>query len=199
VSFVDPFGLFGFEDIGDWIWDFLIGDAINTCINDPTSLACGIEVVLSLPSFKPLKGCKIFLGMTNGSSDIWKGLIKATAEARQKVKPGMLKDFSSSEVGRSSGHARAKHGWRVNDPKIIDIRNNPDKIYVGVNENGNKVVVFWKDGDVVITDAADTTSVITAYGRSAPKNASYQRDKWTSNSNFGEVAPTNSQCGCSLF
>lgn len=100
----------------------------------------------------------------------------------------MLKDFSSPALGRSSGHAQSKHGWKVNDPRIIDIRNNPDKIYVGVNDNGNQVVVFWKNGDVVITYAADTTSVITAYGQSALKNASYQRDKWVSNPNFHEVS-----------
>ena len=70
---------------------------------------------------------------------------------------------------------------------MLDIRNNPDKIYVGTNKNGNDVVIFYKDGNAVITDAADTTSVITAYGKDAPKRPSFQKDKWASDSNYSSV------------
>jgi len=121
------------------------------------------------------------------SKEGWPGQIKAAAEARQQVSPGQLKNFSPSETGRAAGHARSGHGWDVNHPTILDVRNNPDKIYVGINQNGNKVAVFWKNGNVVITDAADTTAVITAYGQSAPKRAKYVVDKWVNDPNFNEV------------
>jgi Domain of unknown function (DUF4157) len=111
------------------------------------------------------------------------GLVRGAAEARQPV--DALHDFAPPEgSARSSGHARSAHGWKVTDPRLLEIRNNPDKIYVGTNANGNQVAVFLKDADVVITDLGDTQAVITAYGENAPKNASPVSDKWASNPSF---------------
>ena len=114
------------------------------------------------------------------------GLIRGAAEARQRV--SSLKNFSPAQgSGRSAGHARSGHGLKVTDELVLDVRNNPSKLFVGTNKNGNQVAVFWKDGDVVITDLGDTRAVITAYGKSAPKNGSYVKDKWSTAKDFHEV------------
>jgi RHS repeat-associated protein len=110
------------------------------------------------------------------------GQIKQAAEARQKT--DKLKNFSPDKPGRSPGHAKSSHGWDVDDPTILDVRNNPDKLYIGTNKNGNNVSVFYKNGNVVIADGADSTSIITAYGKSAPKRPSFVSDKWANDSNF---------------
>ena len=96
----------------------------------------------------------------------------------------MLRNFSPTEVGRSAGYARSAHGWRHDAPELLQLRNNPERLYVGTNTNGNRVAVFWRDGDVLITDAADTQALISAYGRSAPLRPSYVRDKWAGNTNY---------------
>jgi hypothetical protein len=92
------------------------------------------------------------------------GVIRSAAEARQKATHGSLRNSSHLETGGRPGHATSGHGYSsVNDPKILDERNNPDKIYISTKPT-NPVVIFWKDGDVVITEMADTLSVRTAYG-----------------------------------
>lgn len=98
--------------------------------------------------------------------DAW--MITAGAEARQKAVK--LTDFVPPPgSGRSPGHAHAGHGWKVTDQAVLDIRNNPDKIYVGTNEHGNRVTIFLKDENVVISEASNPDSVITAYGKDAPQ------------------------------
>ncbi|TAE98253.1 MAG: hypothetical protein EAZ79_08060, partial [Oscillatoriales cyanobacterium] len=47
-----------------------------------------------------------------------------------------------------------------------DIINKPERVFIGINDNGRQVTVFYKDGNVVITQNNDFTRVITAYGRS---------------------------------
>ena len=116
-------------------------------------------------------------------------LISAAASARQPIAAGGMHDFvPPAGSGRNSGHARSKHGIQVNDPLVVDIRNNPDKIYVGVNDDGNKVVVFFKDDTVVITDAADTTAVITVFGKNVPGRAGSppksRTDIWANNPQY---------------
>ena len=114
------------------------------------------------------------------------GLIKGAAEARQKVQPGMLREASHIETGGRPGHVEAAHGWKPNDATIIDVRNNPDKIYISENPD-NPVTIFWKDGDVVITQTTDTTALRTAYGKSAPKNPRYKPDVWADDPNYVEI------------
>jgi hypothetical protein len=119
----------------------------------------------------------------HGMGEIKPGLIRGAAEARQPVKS--LHDFAPEEgSGRSPGHARSAHGWKVTDPDLVKIRNSPDKIYIGTNPNGNQVAVFLKGGDVVITDLGDTQAVITAYGEHAPKNPSPVSDKWANDPSY---------------
>lgn len=94
--------------------------------------------------------------------------------------------FLCSGSNQSPGHTRSKHGWDVDNPVIVDVRNHPDKVYIGTNDNGNDVIVFWRDGDVVIT-SLDTTSVITAYGKSAPKLPAFVGDKWASDAGYSQI------------
>lgn len=111
------------------------------------------------------------------------GLIRAAAEARLPVSSGSLREASHKLTGGRPGHVEAGHGWNVNHPRIHEVRNNPDKLYVSVDPN-NPVTIFWKDGDVVITESVDSTSVRTAYGKSAPKRAKYKRDVWAKNPKY---------------
>ncbi|WP_225931408.1 hypothetical protein [Leptolyngbya sp. 7M] len=63
-----------------------------------------------------------------------------------------------------AGHATSKH--RIPEAIQADIINNPERVFIGVNENGRQVTIFYRNGDVVITQDDDPTRVITAYGQS---------------------------------
>ncbi len=63
-------------------------------------------------------------------------IIKTAAEARQKVEE--LSDYIPTE-GRRPGHAQSSHGWKIDNPKLLDIRNEPDKINVGEI----RMVMMW--------------------------------------------------------
>ncbi|WP_377478589.1 MAG: hypothetical protein P2A85_08195 [Microcoleus anatoxicus] len=62
-----------------------------------------------------------------------------------------------------AGHA-GKHDF--SEHLQADIINKPERVFIGINDNGRQVTVFYKDGNVVITQNNDFTRVITAYGRS---------------------------------
>jgi hypothetical protein len=102
------------------------------------------------------------------------------------VKAGGLREAPHTVTGGRPGHAEPSHGWAVNDPRVLDIRNHPDKIYISVNPK-NPVVIFWKDGDVLITEMSDTRMVRTAYGKNAPKRAKYKPDVWADDPSYCEV------------
>ncbi|MFN7844308.1 MAG: RHS repeat domain-containing protein, partial [Pirellula sp.] len=112
-----------------------------------------------------------------------KGLIKGAAEARQKVRVGDLAEAPHAVTGGRPGHVKSSHGWDVNDPKIVEIRNNPDKIYISENPK-NPVTIFWKDGDVVIAETSNPNLIRTAYGKSAPKRAQHKPDVWANDPNY---------------
>jgi RHS repeat-associated protein len=59
VSYVDPFGLSGFDEVAEWTWDFIIGDAIEACVEEPDSVECAVEMAMSLPPGKLAKVCKL--------------------------------------------------------------------------------------------------------------------------------------------
>jgi RHS repeat-associated protein len=118
--------------------------------------------------------------LETGAAKIPHGLIKAAAEARQTVKT-LHKYMPPPGSNRKEGHALSKHGLQLYDPRVLDIRNSPDKIYVGTNSNGHAVSIFFKGENVVITDLVDTQAVITAYGEFARDNASPEWDKWAEN------------------
>jgi hypothetical protein len=47
---------------------------------------------------------------------------------------------------------------------ILDILNNPQRVFSGVNRNGRLVDIYWQQGTVVVTERWMKTRVITAYG-----------------------------------
>ncbi|APR87928.1 Rhs-family protein [Minicystis rosea] len=83
-----------------------------------------------------------------------------------------------------AGHARSKHG--VDPDDAASVLNSPDRIFSGVNKNGRPVDIYVKGGNVVITEAGNKTSVITAYGSFATKGGSSPVDpeKWANPANW---------------
>jgi len=79
------------------------------------------------------------------------------------------------------GHA-SRHKVSLRDPRVIAARNSPTRLYVGTNSGGNQVAGFWRDGFVVFTDLADTTSVNTTYE--------------TELTNIRDVRPRNALVSC---
>jgi RHS repeat-associated protein len=159
---------------GDGIWSAARGWLVVQGVNRRE----GVEPVYNL---HVEKDHSYFVGQlaawVHNDSTANAGLIQGAAEGRQEI--GTLHDFRPpAGSARRPGHARSSHGWGVDHPVILETRNRPSKLYVGTNEHGNQVAVFYKDGNVVITDLADTQSVITAYGKDAPKRASFVADKW---------------------
>jgi hypothetical protein len=143
----------------------------------------GLSALALLEIFDFVPGADDVLQKTLRNAAECNTYIRQAAEARQKT--DRLINFSPKTPGRSPGHARSKHGWDVDHPTIMDTRNNPEEIYVGVNKNGNTVTVFYKDGNAVITDGADSTSVITAYGADAPiRPSAVNSSKWANDPNF---------------
>lgn len=86
------------------------------------------------------------------------------------MEPDELKGARPAREGGSPGHSRSKHGFTKElETNII---NNADRKFIGAhNKSGRKVNVFWKNGDVVITEADNTNRIITGYGRSATKGS----------------------------
>ncbi len=94
-------------------------------------------------------------------------------------------DFAGSGV---SGHAKSKHG--ISNQTQAEILNNPERIFSGINSNGREVDIYYKDGTVVITQASNKSSVITAYGKADTKGKSpkpVNPDKWTNDTNYVEI------------
>jgi RHS repeat-associated protein len=77
--------------------------------------------------------------------------------------------------GRQPGHFD-KH--EAPKEEIAAIINNPTRTFIGINKNSRQVNVFWKDGQVVITQDNDVSRVITAYG-----------DKWVTKVRGGKEVP----------
>lgn len=67
--------------------------------------------------------------------------------------------------GRPRGHASSKHGLNIRDPKVLNILNNPDRLFTGKNSRANFIDIYFKDGSVVITDAGNKNKVITVFGK----------------------------------
>ena len=68
---------------------------------------------------------------------------------------------------------------------------------MGINDNGRQVTVFYKDGNIVITQDNDFTRVITAYGRSAISKSSggqvrprtpVSPNRWMNSPNYLEIS-----------
>ncbi|WP_241239068.1 RHS repeat-associated core domain-containing protein [Burkholderia stagnalis] len=72
-----------------------------------------------------------------------------------------------------------KHGVSIKDQ--LDILNNWERSFTGVNENGREVDIYWKSGGVVVTQHGAKNKVITAYGNQ-PEPQDHERwsnpDRW---------------------
>lgn len=116
------------------------------------------------------------------------------AEFRRRIE-NFERPVTSTEIhgapegpgGSPAGHARSKHGWT--DEMVADLVNKPARRFSGWNTSkpAREVDIYWRDGDVAITEAGDKTSVITAYGKSSPRDASYVDPKWADDARYVEV------------
>jgi hypothetical protein len=97
--------------------------------------------------------------------------------------------------GGQAGHANSKHEF--SKQLQADIINKPERVFIGINDNGRQVTVFYKDGNVVITQDNDFTRVITAYGRSAISKSSggqvrpgtpVSPNRWMNSPNYVEIS-----------
>ncbi|WP_080435588.1 RHS repeat-associated core domain-containing protein [Burkholderia ubonensis] len=75
-------------------------------------------------------------------------------------------DYGEADIftrvdGREMHPHPNKHGMSINDQ--LNILNNWEKSFTGVNENGREVDIYWKSGDVVITQRGEKNKVITAF------------------------------------
>ena len=70
------------------------------------------------------------------------------------------------------------HGVSRDD--IANIINNASRKFVGVNDNGRPVNIFWKADTVVFTQGDDVTRVISAYGKAGTrgKNKPVNPNRW---------------------
>ncbi|MEG3851333.1 hypothetical protein QT971_31815, partial [Microcoleus sp. herbarium19] len=93
-----------------------------------------------------------------------------------------------------AGHA-GKHDF--SEQLQADIINKPERVFIGINDNGRQVTVFYKDGNVVITQDNDFTRVITAYGGSGISRFPGGRvrpgtpvspNKWINSPNYFEIS-----------
>ncbi|WLQ16197.1 DUF6531 domain-containing protein [Hahella aquimaris] len=81
--------------------------------------------------------------------------------------------------GRRSGHGQSKHGVNIKDRKVLDILNDPERIFTGKNKNGNYIDIYFKDGNAVFTDAGNKRSIITVYGKIDPRQKKpVKDDQW---------------------
>lgn len=81
---------------------------------------------------------------------------------RRTVDP---KDIRGAKPGEAAkpGHSRSKHA--VTPEVTADIVNNPDKVFTGINKNGNHVDIYYKDGSIVVTPSGQKNVEITTYGK----------------------------------
>lgn len=105
------------------------------------------------------------------------------------VSPKEVHGAPEGPGGSAAGHARSKHGWT--DEMVADLLNKPGRKFSGWNESTppREVDIYWRNGDVAITEAGNKTSVITAYGKSSPKKPSFVPPKWADDSRYVEIKP----------
>ncbi|HWO59066.1 MAG TPA: RHS repeat-associated core domain-containing protein [Umezawaea sp.] len=121
---------------------------------------------------------------------------------RRQVTPGEIHGAPPPYPGGRPGHAGSKH--RVSNRVQADILNNPDRVFSGHYEGTNhhtgqpysrEVDVYFRDdgdgtGSVVITEAGNKNSVITAYGTIDTRTASPRAvdpEQWAGNPRYVEV------------
>ncbi len=121
-------------------------------------------------------------------------------EMARTVTPRGIGGAPPRVAGARPGHARSGHGYT--DVMQAEILNNPDRVFSGVYEGEfqgapytREVDIYWRAGDVVITEAGNKRSVITAFGISDPAkirrgertSAVDAEQKWANNPNYVEI------------
>ncbi len=107
---------------------------------------------------------------------------------RETIDPKDIKGAPDFGGSGTSGHARSKHG--VSNQVQAEILNKPDRIFSGKNSNGRDVDIYYKNGSVVITEAGNKSSVITAYGQVDAKAKTpkpVDPGKWTNDPSYVEI------------
>jgi hypothetical protein len=109
------------------------------------------------------------------------------ANFKRTVKSNEIRSAPPGPGGSRPGHAESDHGWT--DKLQADLLNRPERIFSGINDKGREVDVYYRNADVVITEAGKKTSVITAYGRSSPKNGNdpVKVKRWADNPRYVEI------------
>ncbi|KAF0846222.1 putative T7SS-secreted protein [Nocardia caishijiensis] len=120
----------------------------------------------------------------------------------RQVAPGDLHGAPPPYPGGYPGHALSKH--RVSAQVQASILNNPERIFSGNFHGVNhltgqpytrSVDIYYNNGSVVITEAGNKSSVITAYGlidkRSSSPRAVNPDKKWADDPNFVEIRLNN--------
>jgi len=107
---------------------------------------------------------------------------------RKQIDPNEIKGSPPAKGSATPGHAKSKHG--TSKQVQADILNEPDRIFSGVNKKGRSVDIYYKNGDVVITEAGKKDSVITAYGKSSKKRGGkvLSPDKWARDTHYVEIS-----------
>ncbi|MEU0874304.1 putative T7SS-secreted protein [Nocardia brasiliensis] len=115
----------------------------------------------------------------------------------RQVTPRDLHDAPAPYPGGRGGHADSKHGVKPNVQ--ASILNNPERIFSGDYHGTNhltgqpyirQVDVYYRNGSVVITEAGDKTSVITAYGlidKKTSRPRPLDPEKWAGNPHYVEI------------
>lgn len=117
----------------------------------------------------------------------WEESKKRFENFRRKVEPENIKGAQPAEGSGTAGHAKSKHGF--SKEAQAEILNTPEKVFSGKYEKtGREVDIYYKNGDVVITEAGKKDSVITAYGKSNKGGGTaVNPDKWANDPAYVEV------------
>lgn len=99
--------------------------------------------------------------------------------------------MSAATGATAAGHGRSKH-WAdaARKAMVLDILNSPGRIFTGVYERtGRRVDIYYRDGNVVITDAGQKDRVITGYGGTldVENPRAVDPNNWAGNPAYEEV------------
>jgi hypothetical protein len=147
----------GWNSFGEPIWNFVAGDAINACADDPTSDECGIEALALLPPFKFLKARKL-----ERFREWWEKLRGRDAPS-PKVKPspetpttisGLTEHGKLRIMGRDGGRGVSDHA--MDDAVLHPVK----RVEIQQSSLGPKFKYVGKDATVILNQDG---RVITAY------------------------------------
>jgi hypothetical protein len=109
-------------------------------------------------------------------------LRQSLASRYAHVDPSDLRGARPHGTNGRPGHPNA-HGMNYADH--VNNINNAERRFIGVNRNGRPVNIFYRAGNVTITEADDVTRIITGYGQDFTKAVDPSR--WTNDPLFHEI------------